>query len=149
MSLIDETACELLEIDTESDREDVLRAIDTMALLKDRIKELATDFDTALLDWINANGDLKHETKRWYVATVRKTKCRDKMSTLNALFNLCNGDMGRVCEYLAASPFKHGSIKDLMDDPKMYAEHFDIIEQQDVKTGKPKKKVQVVDSRFT
>ena len=147
--LIDERTCELLEIDADSDRAEVLQAIDAIALLKSRVKELSLLFNCNLLDWLQANGDLEHDTKRWYVGTARSTQCRDKMSTLNALFNLCNGDMGRVCEYLASSPFKHGSIKDLMDDETMYRKHFEIIEQQDVKTGKPKKTVQVVDNRYT
>lgn len=138
---------EVLEISDHSDAQDVCELIDKIDFAKRSMRELDALLKEKLIDWINANGELTIGTKRYYVGSTKKTKPVDLEKLTEAAITACQGDFSAFVEALSANAYKPGACKKILGDE--WGKHFVVETIDDVKTGKPKKDVKVIDERFT
>ena len=109
---------------------------------------LAREGDAALLAWLQAHGgSLTIGDTRYYVGSDSTNKCRDNEATAGAMLAACNGDLALFAQALSANAFKVSVCKTALGEDGFKA-HFDKIIKQDVKTGKPVRKVLTTDQRF-
>lgn len=142
-SLIDEVS----SLSPEAPVEQVLTVRERIDAATQRLREVKGMIDDAMLQWINANGEIEHGTIRYYVGKTTTKKCRDNAKTIEAAYEAVEGDADRFAELLSSNAFKPGACSKVFTD-EQFDECFEVVEQQDVKTGKPKKSVHKVDSRF-
>lgn len=134
----------------EVTEDEALEALVLMLTVKSRLRQLAADLEEGLIYWILVNGrDLVIGDKRWYVGVEHKSKCLDVSGTLETLLDVTAGDMAQVAGALIANPFKPAHTKGLIADPKRAAKLFESWTVPDLKTGKPRKRLQQADRRFS
>jgi|13_taG_2_1085334.scaffolds.fasta_scaffold90657_2 hypothetical protein len=137
----------ILAINDESDAANVCEALDLIDVYKRAIREADRLLKEQLIDWINANGELTIGEKRYYVGNTKKTKPVNLERLCEAAITHAEGDFGAFAEALSANAFKPGACKALLGDE--WGQHFIVEVVDDVKTGKPKKDIKVIDERFT
>lgn len=135
-----------LDFDTAT-REQVLQSIGIMANLKAKVKELDANHKAALLAWIQFNGEIEDGETRYYVGSEKRTKCNNNRQAIEAILNACAGDVDSLAACIASDGLKHGACKTVLGEDG-YKEHFTVIVTEDVKTGKPKRKVLTASTRF-
>ena len=132
--------------------EDAGNAMEVLSLMKVLVKQAREDVKTgeqAVMAWMKANGitDLEvSEDIRYYVGTVKRTKILDLRATAEAILDATGGDLDAFCEALSANAIKPGHAKKLLG--KAWGDHFDVTEELDLKTGKPKKALKLADKRY-
>ena len=118
------------------------------ARLKELAKNCAAAAEAKFVEMLEAQDtDIQVGDVRYYVGTKKTTKCQDKAGTIIALLEQTSGDFGDVAECLSSQPFKHGTVKGKIDE-QTFDQLFTVEEQQDLKEGKPKRGLQVVNTRF-
>jgi uncharacterized protein YpmB len=111
-----------------------------------RIKDLA---ETAVMEWIKANGDLNAGNGiRYYVGTDKTTKCKDVAATVEAILVAVEGDAKRFTDILSANAIKHGAAKKVLP-PEVYEQLFEVVVRETLEEGKPKTKLVRFDEKFT
>jgi hypothetical protein len=134
-----------IELDTPADH--VALTIGRIDDAIRRAKELKAELEATLLEWIPANGgELIIGDVRYYVGPDKKVKCRSISATVTALMEISGGDYDAFCECLSANAIKPGAARKLLADK--FDEFFETTETLDLKTGKPLKKVQAINTRF-
>ena len=135
-------------LDSGSTHDDIASAIDTVQLFGRLAKEFKAALDGAMLEWMEANHrDITIGDVRYYAGVSKVTTCTDTAATLDALFEWAQGDMKKVTDAFASSPYKHGFCRDILE-PDKYAAMFITEERGKVSEGKPKKTVQQINQRF-
>ena len=119
----------------DANDEDFLAATDAGAALTEVVKEYKARLKDAQIEYLGEAGNVPTATGRYYVATARKTKCRDVPLAVDAVLQACGGDFDQLLRRLSSQPLKHGACGAVLGDE--WAKHFKVEEQQDVKTGKP------------
>jgi len=127
--------------------EQLLQTRELCKAIQDRAKELGASIEDATGEYLKANGDFEYGGVRYYYGVSRTKKCRDIRATVEAIFDAAGGDFDVFIQALSSNALKPGACANILDE-ETFAEHFDVIEKTDVKTGKPKKSVHKVDSRF-
>ena len=128
--------------------EEVLTVWATWQATKKKERERDVAIRDAIIEVIKATG-IEPETmdgKRLYVGNKKKTKCRDLYAALDAILEATNGDLEAVAEALSTNAIKPGHAKTLLGEK--WGEHFDVTEELDLKTGKPKKELKLADGRY-
>jgi hypothetical protein len=75
------------------------------------------------------------------------TKCLDLRGTLEALFEACEGDVGKVAECLASNGWKHGACRSVLPAEK-YGELFETTRPKKLVEGVAVKRLQAVNTEF-
>lgn len=119
--------------------EDFLTAMDTEAGLKAIVREYSDRLKDAAIRFINTHGPVETPTYRFYVGTAKTTKCRDTEKAVEAVLTACGGDLGTLLGCLTSQPLKHGACRGVLGDE--WDRHFEVVEKEDIKTGKPVKEV--------
>lgn len=88
-------------------------------------------------------GELSDATDRYYIGIEKKIKPREFRSMVGIVLEAAEGDLDRLVDVLSANAFKPGECRKLLGDAK-FKEAFEMIEEEDLKTGKPKKGLQKV-----
>lgn len=135
-----------LSITNDMTVEQVMEIRERLMFAETRVKEAKASLNAALMDYIDANGPFVVGDTRFYNGVKKTTKCKSVPKCVEALLTANSGDFDEFCKVLAAQPIKHGAAKGILGDA--WDEHFEVIEQQDVKTGKPKRETKAVDTRF-
>ncbi len=134
-------------VDDTMPLEQVMQVYERIQVVKAIVRELNAGMNQVLADWINTNGDFCVGDKRYYVGATRTTKVRDKRQAVQVLLEATAGDLDSLADLLGSQPFKHGSCKQHLTEDQ-YDDLFEVVESKDIKTGKPKKGLQVLDTRF-
>jgi len=142
-SLIDEVS----SLSPDAPVEQVLTVRERIDAATQRLREVKGMIDDATIAWIDANGDIEVDTVRYYVSVSKTKKCKDNRAAVEAIFEAVGGDFDAFVETLSSNALKPGACGNVLSE-EVFAEHFEVIEQKDLRTGKPKKSVQKVDSRF-
>jgi len=136
------------DLTTESSRDELLAAMDTVKALKEAVAVVAERIEQAAIEWIGANGEIEERGVRYYVGPNRTTKCTDLAKTLEAVLQATGGDFQATVACLSSSAWKHGACRDVLP-VNTYAELFKTTEVADLKTGAAKPpRLQKVDDRF-
>lgn len=127
--------------------EQVAEVIEKVDFVAAQVRQIKKILEEQLIDWINANGDLQIGHKRYYVGPYKRYRARDQMRIADVVLSLTQGDLQSFVEYLSASAFKPGMVKKAVGLNE-FDELYETVIRDDVKTGKPKKGVHTVDTRF-
>lgn len=144
---INSLIAEVSSLSPDAPVEQVLAVSDRIDAATQRLREVKEMIKDAMKDFINANGEIEIDTVRWYVGVEKIKKCKDNARTIEIAYEAVGGDADRFSELLGANAFKPGACSKVMTD-EQFAECFEVVVRQDLKTGKPKKSVHKVDSRF-
>lgn len=155
------------EIPALTEPEEVLAVMEDVTFLVSFARELKSQMEEFLIDWINTYGEIEMGDKRWYVGTETKKKERDKLHAAEVLLMITDGSIEQFVEVLGSSPFKVGAFRMAIEDfvrrnegpdatdaevkkktKKLFSEVFSVEKVEDLKTGKPKKKLKQVDTRY-
>jgi len=126
--------------------EDFLTVQHAVAGMKGIVREYEARAKEASLEFLQDHGEVVSGTERYYIGNKKTTKCRDTGKALEALLTETGGDFEAVVELMASEPFKHGACRGVLGDG--WEQHFIVAEVEDVKTGKAKKEIKRIDSRF-
>ena len=114
---------------------------------KEHIRETEKLLNEALLEWIDANGDIAlDDNRRLYVGVTKKTTYIDRQKLFEAMLTETGGDLEMIVKCMAANAWKHGACRDVLDDK--WDDHFIVETVQDVKEGVAQKSVKLADKRF-
>jgi len=105
-----------------------------------KAKDYRRQFDSIFIEWLENNGRTQVGGLDFYVGTKRTVRCRDVSKTLALILTHRLGDLGSLADYLSSSPFKHGSLRDLLSADE-WNECFEVCTAKDLRTGAPKKEV--------
>lgn len=136
-------------IELEATDEQVLAAITAVDALKERVRDLAAAMEERVIAWLNAHPEIQLVSGdvRYYVGADRKTKCVNAAGVLEKLFDHSAGDFATVVTFLSSDPFKPGACKSAMSEDD-FGQLFSTTTIEDLKTGKPLKRLQKVNDRF-
>lgn len=117
-----------------------------------KLREMKAAVEAKMVEKIKATGqDIVIGPVRYYVGKEKKTKCLDYAGTVNAILAACGGDVDRLAGCLASDAFKHGTVRALFEefeDADSFRRLFETVEVEDLKTGKPTKKLLSVNTAF-
>jgi len=139
-----EQATQVAAFEADETPERVAQVLRLRNILKDLVKVFDADLDKSLFEWLQANGELEVGEIRYYVGNEKKTKCKDRQATLEALLESTDGDVSGLTDALVKEPFKQGSVRGIVGHNR-HAELFETEKVEDTKTGKPKKSVKSID----
>lgn len=141
-----EHECCMLE--THLPEETVLELYERVAGAKQQIREIDAALKCGMIEWINANGQIQHGTKRFYVGNKRTTKTKGKAAAIMAILDSTGGDLDALASLLVAEPIKPGAAKKQLGD-ELWDVHFEVLDVPDLKTGKATTtELKVVDERY-
>ena len=137
----------VLALSPDSPVDDVLAALDTLAALKARIRELDAELEAKAIEHIQEHGPITAGDIKWYVGTKKTTRCTQPKDTAEAISRAVDGDWDAFLACLTAQPFKHGACRAVLPAGD-FERCFETTEAPDLKTGKPAKELCRVDTRF-
>jgi len=128
-------------------RDGLLDIRSALAELAQKVKEFRAEVEQALIENIDAHGDIDlGDGKRLYVGTEKTVKCLDQRGTFTAILAATGGDEQLVCEHLASGAWKPGACKKTLGD--RFAELFAEEVAQDLKTGSSRRMVKSFDPAY-
>ena len=128
-------------------REGLLDVRSAIKALQAKLKEFAAEVEGALIEHINAHGDIDiGDGKRLYVGTERGYKCRDQAATFVAVLEATGGDEALMAEHLASGAWKPGACRKTLGD--RFGDLFEETVVPDLKTGSAKKVVKTFDPAY-
>ena len=128
-------------------REGLLDVRSAIKSLQAKLKEFAAEVEGALIDHINAHGDIDMgDGKRLYVGTERNYRCRDQAATFVAVLEATGGDEALMAEHLASGAWKFGACRKTLGE--RFGDLFEETVAQDLKTGSAKRIVKMHDPAF-
>lgn len=134
-------------LDGNASKDDVLTCIDVVARLKELTRELAEKSEEAIVPWLQRNGDIERGEVRYYAAATKTNKVRDNDGMLKAVLSATGGDVEAIAKCLASGAWKVSAVRELIPADE-YEVLVEVVESVDLKTGKPKVKVQKFDATF-
>lgn len=136
-----------LDYQTLAAREGLLDVRSGVKSLMERLRLLSAEVEAALVENIDAHGDIDiGDGKRLYVGVERTYKCRSVEQAFEALFESVGGDQQRLCEHLSTSAWKPGACRKTLGE--MFGSVFEEVEAKDLKTGSSKRMVKTFDPQF-
>ena len=127
-------------------RDGLLDIRSALAELAQKVKEFRAEVEQALIENIDAHGDISLGDKRLYVGTDRTYKCHDSRAVFVALLEATGGDETLMCEHLASGCWKPGACKVTLAD--RFSTLFSEDVAKDLKTGSAKRVVKTHDPAF-
>lgn len=128
--------------------DDILTTINVVDKLKQLVRDLASKAEDACVAWLLANGDLECGEIRYYAGVNKTTQCVDNERAINAILCAASGDISKLAMCLSSNAIKPGACRELLP-PDEFDGLFVTKETNDLKTGKPVKRVQKADGRFS
>lgn len=142
----------ILQIAPITTVEDIATAINDLGFMKRRCAELQSHLEERMIERINETGqDVVIGTVRYYVGVAKSVKCKDVPATIEQVLSAANGDVARFADCLSSGAFKYGTVRRLFEevgDTTSYGQLFETVEKDDLKEGKPVKRLQKVDEQF-
>lgn len=128
----------------EATADDVLTCLGVVDRLKQITRDLTEQSEKAVIDWIGQNGELTCGDVRYYVATNKSTKCTDKERAVTAILSASGGDIAALARCMSSDSLKPGACRELLP-PDEFDGLFETREVPDLKTGKPRVRLQKFD----
>lgn len=130
----------LARMDTSDSIERMVEARNRVMEFERKAKDYRRQFDSIFIEWLENNGRTQVGDSDFYVGSKKTVRCRDVSKTLELILTHRLGDLSSLAEYLSSSPFKHGSLRDLLSADE-WDECFEVCTAKDLRTGAPKKEV--------
>jgi hypothetical protein len=138
---------QILTIGENATVEQVQEAITRVDWFMGMAREMKAKLEQALIEYIEANGDITIGTVRYYVGHPKETKCVNVAGAVEALLQATGGDFEKVCECLSGSAVKPGATRKVLPED-VFAGLFETTEKVTLEEGKPKKAVQKIDTKY-
>lgn len=119
----------LTSIQTSLD--DIMSTRERLIFMASAIKALKEKMDAALIEWLEANGEIRIGSRKIFVGHKKDTKCKSLRPALEALMNECGGDWELFCSCMASDAIKHGAAKSVMGEK--WSEHFEVRHKPEIK----------------
>jgi hypothetical protein len=140
---------DILNINEWTTTDDLGTLRSQLAFFATKLKEMRALLDEKMIEIIKETGqDITIGPIRYYAGIEKKTKCIEHMATLTALFEAAGGDIAVVAGCIASDGLKPGACKSILGEVE-FPKHFDTIEVNVVKEGKPSKKLMSTNDEFT
>lgn len=137
---------------TEASAEEATEILNLAAQFKEQAAKIEKVAKERLLEWLVQNGDLTIGDIRWYAGSEKVVKEGDKSTTVWSVIGRAMKQGTRaedaLAELLSSDPWKHGALKDYLGE-KTYGELFTVSRKPDLKTGKAKKVIKRIDTRYS
>jgi hypothetical protein len=130
----------LARMDTSDSIERMVEARNRVMEFERKAKDFRRQFDSIFIEWLENNGRTQVGDSDFYVGSKKTVRCRNVSKTLELILTHRLGDLSALAEYLSSSPFKHGSLRDLLSADE-WNECFEVCTAKDLRTGAPKKEV--------
>lgn len=127
--------------------ETLLQAGDQIARLGEFHRQVKQMWEAKMVEHINRHGPVEVGDVRFYVGVVKKTRCVNVPGAVEALLSRVEGDFARFCDHLSTGAVKYGAARDTLA-PEDFDRLFVTEVEDDLKTGKPVKRLQRADQRF-
>ena len=128
-------------------REGLLDVRSAIKSLQAKLKEFAAEVEGALIEHINAHGDIDMgDGKRLYVGLDKGYRCRDQAATFVAVLEATGGDEALMAEHLASGAWKFGACRKTLGE--RFGDLFEETVAQDLKTGSAKRIVKTFDPAY-
>jgi hypothetical protein len=128
---------------------DVLGKIEWMIR---RAKEVKDELECRMVEKIQTTGeDIVIGDCRYYVGVAKTVKCIDPKTTLEEILTTSGGDVGKVIDCLSSKAFKYGTVRRFFEEAgqfQTYGRLFETVEADELKTGKPTRRLQKVNEAF-
>jgi hypothetical protein len=134
-------------LDGNASADDVLTCIDVVARLKELTRELAEKSEAAIVPWLQQHGEIERGEVRYYAGASKSAKVKDNDAMLKAVLYAAAGDIEQIAKCLASGAWKVSAVRELVP-PDEFEVLVEVVESVDLKTGKPKVKVQKLDPTF-
>lgn len=130
-----------------SDAEAALSLMADVERFQAAAREAKRQLEAALIQFIDANGDIELGDKRWYVGHDKSYKRRTDLEVaVSALLEATGGDVAAFCGLLSSGALKPAACRLVLGE--RFADHFETVVERDLKTGAPRRAVKVHDARF-
>jgi hypothetical protein len=137
----------IVQVGEETPTDVLLEVGDKIAALGEFVRDLKRQWESKMVDRIEAAGPIVVGDIRYYVGPDKDTKCVNQTATLEACMEASGGDVAAFTEVLSSNAFKPGACRKLLA-PERFAVLFVTTERVVLKEGKPAKQLQKTDTRF-
>jgi hypothetical protein len=132
--------------------EDIADVLGKLEWLIRRAKEVKDELEARMVEKIQTTGeDIVIGECRYFVGTSKSVKCIDPKTTLEEILTASGGDVGKVVDCLSANAFKYGTVRRFFEEAgqfQTYSRLFETVEADELRTGKPVKRLQRVNEAF-
>ena len=141
-------------IDPAGDYDNIIRLHGWVKAMKAVLADAAKLTDAKFIESLHAHGtdgrpdEIQVGEIRYYEGATKRVTPNSNADVAEAVLESTGGDFGALAECLASQPWKHATVRDKIGEER-YAQLFDTDYMQDLKTGKPKKGLKVVNTTFT
>lgn len=140
---------EIAALGVDSDPTKILTLRNRLVFFVSMAKELKARLDDEVfVAWLIHNGDLEVGDVRYYAGVEKTTKPATTLRALvEKLMEATGGDLDRFTELLSSNAVKPGACKQVLSEDE-WRQAFVVTEADEVREGKPKKRVQEINQKF-
>jgi hypothetical protein len=131
--------------------EDIADVMGKLEWLIRRAKEVKDELESRMVEKIQAHGEFVIGDVRYFVGTAKTVKCIDPKTTLEEILTTSGGDVGKLVDCLSSNAFKYGTVRRFFEEAgqfQTYGRLFETVEADELKTGKPTRRLQKVNEAF-
>ena len=144
---------DVIAIPDDIDLDKLGRLIDAVRFAKEFVGTIDALLKCKMMDLIAERGDLTIGDIRYYVSEGgrKKEKVKDNVLALDTLMTLAEGDMDGIGQALSSGWLKPGHFRTLCQaagKPELFDSIFETTVEDELREGKPKKRLESVDTKF-
>lgn len=131
--------------------DNIAEALGFIASIKAAVKDAEALLKKQMLERVQQHGPFVIGTVRYYSGKAKKTRCRNASKTIQAILEATGGDESKLIECLSSDWIKHGATKTTLEQfgqGQRYDELFETTETDELREGKPERKLMSADTRF-
>ena len=134
--------------------DNALRLLDWITIVKAMTADWKKLIKLRVIEAMRAHGtdskpdEIQVGDVRYYEGATKRVTPNDIPAILEAILNATGGDVAAMAECLSSSPFKQATVRDTIGEYQ-HADLFTTDYVPDLKTGKPKRDLQIVNEKFT
>lgn len=122
-------------------------ALDAAEWLLSRARTIDALMKQIAMEWIERNGEFDIGDQHYSVGYSTTVKCLDVPQAGHAVLEAAGGDVDQLIAVLVAQPYKHGTVRSLLDQ-RLYASFFKVTRSGRLVNGVPERVLKRADKRF-
>lgn len=138
---------QVMNASPDASLDELSAALDAAEWLLARAKTIDRLIRQIAIDWVDRNGEFNIGDMHYWVGFATAVKCLNVPQTGLAVLEAAAGDMDRLFGVLVAQPFKHASVRDVIDK-KIYNSLFTTYRTAKLVNGVPERALKQADKHF-
>lgn len=138
---------QVMLINTGSSLDDLSAAIDLTEWLLCRARTIDRLMKALAIQWIDQHGEFDIGPMHYSASYSTTVKCRDTLQAAHAILSAAGGDFDQFLKALIAQPYKHGTVRGMMDKA-VYASLFSVHRTARLVNGIPERTLKKADLRY-